>query len=148
MSAMPKTSSLLFRLFSRRKTPSAEANRFPHSLQAKEWRQLADLVAHPAWEAYKKLLEHYGTIRAAKLLTPLPPDQTNIERGAVAALFEIAALPDILISHWKTIEEEQRVRTERGLDDESARRNYDLSWRWGNSLFADDFRHAGGHSDP
>jgi hypothetical protein len=69
------------------------------------------------------------------LLTPLTPDQTNIERGAVAALFEIAALPELLISHYKELKDAER---ERAADERDARS--DFHWKWGNELFADDFR--------
>jgi len=136
---MPSPKFSLSRLFSRRKAPD-KANRFPYSLKAKEWAQLQDLVQSPAWASYRALLEHYGTLRAEKLLTPLTPDQTNIERGAVAALFEIAALPELLISHYEDLKNAERKRAADARDRDEEREGHAFHWKWGNDLFSDNFQ--------
>lgn len=129
-----------FKRFFKRKTPSALGSRFPLSLRAEQWAQLQALVQDPAWASYRALLEHYGTIHAFALLQPLSPDQTNVERGKVAALFEIAALPELLISHWKEIERDRTKRERDERDRDELNRGYDFSWQFGNPLFSDDFR--------
>ena len=94
-------------------------------------RLLAELVEHPAWAAFEALVEHTAEIHARRLLTTLPPDQTNVERGAIAALNEVAALPSLIVQHQKELN-----RVKRTDDNDSA----GLTWAWGNSLFADDLR--------
>ena len=129
----------LRRLFARRKPPAAK-DRFPYSLKAREWEQLRSLVESPAWASYRALLEHYGTLRAEKLLTPLTPDQTNIERGAVAALFEIAALPELLISHYEDIKNAERQRAADARERATEHEGHKFHWQWGNDLFSDNFK--------
>lgn len=126
------------RLF-RRKAPAQQVSQYPLSLSAEEWHQLVDLVAQPGWAAFRGLLERYASLRAQRLLTPLTHDQTNIERGAVAALIEMAALPEQLISRWREIEREQQRRRDDALAAADIAAGNDFHWRWGSSLFADSF---------
>jgi len=91
-------------------------------------------VASPAWGGYKTLIEHYAELRAQRLLQPLSLDQTNVERGAVAALFEVAALPEAIIKHVKELDD-ARERTKPGADDTA-----ESILRWGSPYYADDFR--------
>lgn len=121
-----------FRLSFRR--ARSKPSRYPLSLTGAELAQLKELLRSPGWAAYRSLLERYADLRAQRLLQPLPLDQTNIERGAIAALFEIAALPDQLLTHIG----DQNGRQQHDGDNEPAA---DFSWAWGNSLFADRFRH-------
>src|SRR2546427_6160157 len=95
----PKTLFRQFKLSFRRRAKSPTASPFPLSLTATEVKQLKDLLCQPGWAAYRSLLERYAELRAQRLLQPLPLDQTNIERGAIAAVFELAALPDTLLQH-------------------------------------------------
>ena len=118
------------KLFARRKHPSGTENQFPISLKAREWASLKALVESPDWVGFRAFLENYAALRAQKLLQPLTPDQTNIERGAIAAVFEVADLPEKLIAHFKETQNAKRNGDE----------PQDVSWFWGNSLFADQFR--------
>lgn len=85
---------------------------------------------------FRKLLESYGELRCQRLLQPIGIDQTNVERGAIAALFEMAALPDHIISR------KQEIDDARVSDNESA----DLNWDWGNPLFYESYRSRKGNS--
>jgi len=69
-------------------------------------------------------------------LQPLPLDQTNVERGAIAALFEIAALPDHLLTHIGDYD--ARLKRDGSHDDADA--TSDFHWQWGNEYFRDRFR--------
>lgn len=122
----------LFKLSFRRKVPSPTSSQYPLSLTGAEWVALKELTASPGWAAFRSLLENYGSLRAQRLLTPLSLDQTNVERGAIAALFEIAALPETLIQHAKTLD----ARRAKLRPDEHA----EFAWQWGNPLFVDDFQ--------
>jgi len=120
------------RLSFKRKAPSAKGSPYPLSLSAREINSLKELLRSPGWAAYRSLLERYADLRAQRLLSALPLDQTNIERGAIAALFEIADLPDHLLKHIG----EYDARKQHDGADEPA----DFSWAWGNDLFRDRFR--------
>ena len=96
--------------------------------------QLKTLLRSPGWAAYRRLLERYADLRAQRLLQPLPLDQTNVERGAIAACFEIAALPDQLLKHLG--DHDDRIKRD-GANDATVP---DFSWGWGHPLFADHFR--------
>ena len=127
--------ALPFKLSFKRKVPSPKASPYPLSLGMTEVNSLKELLRSPGWPAYRSLLERYANLRAQRLLQPLPLDQTNVERGAIAALFEIAALPDQLVKHIG----DSDARANANSNAESG--TPDFSWAWGNSLFADRFRH-------
>lgn len=97
-------------------------------------RLLAELVEAPAWAAFEALVEYTAEIHARRLLTTLPLDQTNIERGAIAALNEVAALPSLIVNHQKELDRVKRT------DDND---NAGLTWNWGNPLFTDHFNARG-----
>ena len=138
MSATLKTLFRTFKLSFRRRAPSPPANQYPLSLTGAEWVALKELLSSPGWAAYRALLENYANLRAQRLLQPLSLDATNVERGAVAALLEIAALPETLVQHVEALDAR---RHKLAADDSS-----DLTWRWGNPLFADDFTRSNGGS--
>lgn len=101
--------------------------------------QLKELLRSPGWAAYRRLLERYADLRAQRLLQPLPLDTTNIERGAIAALFEIAALPDQLLTH---LGDHDARRTKGAANDRAATDpGADFYWQWGAELWRDQFRH-------
>lgn len=116
----------------KRKTPIQSGSKYPLSLTAAEWRLLKEAVDSPAWAGYKAFLEHYAEVRAQRLLQPLSLDQTNVERGAVAALFEVAALPEALIKHKEQLDARERD-SKPGADDPA-------EFHWGSPYFADQFR--------
>ena len=126
-----------FKLSFKRKRLSGTDNRFPLSLSATEANQLKELLRSPGWGAYRNLLERYANLRAQRLLQPLPLDQTNVERGAILALFEIAALPDQLLKHLG--DHDDRLNRD-GTNDRAAD-PADFTWAWGSELYRDRFRH-------
>src|SRR5205809_122598 len=135
MFAMPKTLSQAFKLSFKRKARSGADNRYPLSLSATEVNQLKELLRAPGWAAYRTLLERYAELRAQRLLQPLPLDQTNVERGAIAAIFEIAALPDTLLKRLG--DHDDRLKRDGAGNDPGT----DFYWQWGAELFRDRFRH-------
>lgn len=127
----------MFRLSFKRKPKRAADNQYPLSLREGEITALKELLRSPGWQAYRNLLERYADLRAQRLLQPLPLDQTNIERGAIAALFEIAALPDQLLKHIGDAD----ARRTNGDANDRADDSHDFYWTWGQELFRDRFRH-------
>jgi hypothetical protein len=95
---------------------------------------LKTLVRSPEWASFRAFLEGYAELRAQRLLGSLSPEQTNLERGAIAAVFEIASLPEQVITQW----EEYYARRKAANDPTDDTANF--YWKWGNALFADDFR--------
>ena len=131
------TWSLPFKLSFQRKAPSLKDNRYPLSLSGTEINSLKELLRSQGWPTFRKLLERYGELRAQRLLTPLPPDATNVERGAIAAIFEIAALPDQLVKHIGEYDA-RRTNTD-GANDNADDPAFYLGW--GSEYFRDTFRH-------
>ena len=127
-----------FKHLFKRRAKSAPTSPYPLSLRETELTALKELLRSPGWAAYRTLLERYAELRAQRLLQPLPLDQTNVERGAVAALFEVAALPDQLLKH---IGDHDARRTSGPGANDTADATADFHWQWGQALFADRFRH-------
>lgn len=137
MSEMRTILSRIFKLSFKRKPKRAGDNPYPLSLTTAEMAQLKELLRSPGWVAYRNLLERYADLRAQRLLQPLPPDATNVERGAILALFEIAALPDQLLKHLG----DEHARTKRADGNDAANATTDFYWQWGSEYFRDRFRH-------
>src|SRR5258706_7379674 len=116
MSATVMISFHPFRISFKRKEPLPKGSRFPLSLTGTEWVALKELVSSPAYLRYKAFLDNYAELRAQRLLQPLSLDATNTERGAVAAIFEIAVLPEAIIKHVKELDD-ARERNAVGADD-------------------------------
>ena len=77
---------------------------------------LAEWAREPSYQqAFRKLLDVYAESRLRRLCSLLPADQTNFERGAIAALTEVAALPETILT-----KENERVKRERDASELAA----------------------------
>lgn len=95
---------------------------------------LVQLLRQPDFQAFKRFLQRLQAYHVRRALSPLPPDQTNLERGAVAALTEITATLDYLI---------QQHLNERKQHDGPAQHNgsdplREYAKRWGSPYHPDD----------